>query len=294
MGAATDVEIVNLALRKIGQKAITDLDDTTDTTAVKVNDVYAPLRRKLLRTHFWNFATVPAILGHVVDSSKTITGATATNPVVITSAGHGFSDDDVVSIVNVVGMVELNGKKFTVDEATGSTFELQGIDGTDFTAYASAGTVGVVSVVSVAIGFINRYGLPSDYLKMKEVLGDPVGFNPIRPIPSRVKPATSGIIYRIESNGTDKELVTDENEMSIKYLASVTDPTKFDDTFVDLFAWLLASDLAYTITQSKSMAVEMKAEYKRELAMAKGLNAQEGGTPNPIRQDDVVNARSAF
>ena len=38
---------------------------------------------------------------------KTITGATAANPVVITSAGHGFSNGDKISISKVVGMVEL-------------------------------------------------------------------------------------------------------------------------------------------------------------------------------------------
>ena len=110
MGASTDVVIANLALRHIGQKAITSLTDATDPVAVKVNDVYASLRKKLLRAHPWNFAVVNAILGHVVDADKTITAATQANPVVVTSAAHGFANDDVVSIRDVVGMVELNGR----------------------------------------------------------------------------------------------------------------------------------------------------------------------------------------
>src|SRR3990167_3701673 len=145
MGAATDVVIANLALRHIGQKSITSLSDTTDTTAVKVNDVYASLRKKLLREHPWNFAVFSAILGHVVDADKTITGATAANPVVITSAAHGFANGNIVSIRDVVGMVELNGRKYTVANQTTDTFELTSVDGSDYTAYSSGGKVGKVT-----------------------------------------------------------------------------------------------------------------------------------------------------
>jgi len=74
------------------------------------------------------------------NTSRTITGATQANPVVITSAGHGFSDGDEVEINSVTGMTELNGRRFIVANKAVNTFELLGTDGTGFTAYSANGT----------------------------------------------------------------------------------------------------------------------------------------------------------
>ncbi len=82
-----------------------------------------------------------------LDSPITITGATVASPVVVTAASHGFSNGDLVDIVNVQGMTELNGNRYKVANKTASTFELTdqtddtNIDGTGFTAYATGGQV---------------------------------------------------------------------------------------------------------------------------------------------------------
>lgn len=73
-------------------------------------------------------------------SSKVISGATAANPVVITSTAHGLSNGTVVFIDSVVGMVELNGRAFVTANVATDTFELKGVDGTAYTTYASGGT----------------------------------------------------------------------------------------------------------------------------------------------------------
>tara|TARA_A100001011_G_scaffold392291_1_gene479559 strand:- start:11493 stop:12110 length:618 start_codon:yes stop_codon:yes gene_type:complete len=71
---------------------------------------------------------------------KVITGATAANPVVITSNGHGFENGDKISIRGVVGMVELNLETaYTVAGKTTNTFQLSGINGGAFTGYTSGG-----------------------------------------------------------------------------------------------------------------------------------------------------------
>lgn len=78
-----------------------------------------------------------------------ITGATQTNPVVITANAHGFSDGDRVIITNVGGMTQLDNREFVVDNSTANTFELLGVNGTAFDAYTSGGTVAqIVEVVS--------------------------------------------------------------------------------------------------------------------------------------------------
>lgn len=80
----------------------------------------------------------------VLETAKTITGATQANPVVITSAGHSFNNGDEVFISSVGGMTELNGRRFLVANQATNTFELtdldgNNIDGTSYTAYTSGG-----------------------------------------------------------------------------------------------------------------------------------------------------------
>jgi len=83
--------------------------------------------------------------------TATITGATASDPVVVTmSAGHDFTEGQNITIANVVGMTGINGNHI-VKNPTATTLELfeestvnnstpEPLDGTSFTAYASAGT----------------------------------------------------------------------------------------------------------------------------------------------------------
>lgn len=78
-------------------------------------------------------------------TTTTITGATQAEPVVVTSVGHGYSNDDEVFITGVSGMTELNGRWFVIDNVTANTYELRTIHGDDvngagYTAYTSGGT----------------------------------------------------------------------------------------------------------------------------------------------------------
>tara|TARA_Y100001938_G_C8096906_1_gene438735 strand:- start:128 stop:2611 length:2484 start_codon:yes stop_codon:yes gene_type:complete len=82
--------------------------------------------------------------GQIVEGNKTISGATQANPCVITSSSHGYENNQEITISSVVGMSELNGKRYLVKNKTTNTFELTNKDGTNinstsFTAYGSAG-----------------------------------------------------------------------------------------------------------------------------------------------------------
>ena len=82
--------------------------------------------------------------GAILESNKTITGITKANPGVVTSTAHGYSNGDTVVISGVVGMTEVNGKRFKVANVAANTFELQTIDGTNvntssYTTYSSGG-----------------------------------------------------------------------------------------------------------------------------------------------------------
>lgn len=73
-------------------------------------------------------------------TTRTITAITKANPAVVSSAAHGFSNGDEVYIESVVGMTEVNGRRFVIANVAAGTFELQGIDSTSYTTYSSGGT----------------------------------------------------------------------------------------------------------------------------------------------------------
>lgn len=93
---------------------------------------------------------------HIFDIEKNISAVTKASPVeVTTSASHGFSTGDEVEIQGVVGMTELNNRRFRVTSTGATTFTLTdqltgvAVDSTSFDTYASGGTVSrVYTIVS--------------------------------------------------------------------------------------------------------------------------------------------------
>jgi Flp pilus assembly protein TadG len=74
-------------------------------------------------------------------AAKAMTGATRANPVVITSAGHGFDDGDYVRITGVSGMTQINNRIFQVANRTANTFQLAGVNGSTYSNYSSGGSI---------------------------------------------------------------------------------------------------------------------------------------------------------
>ncbi len=94
---------------------------------------FSPLKIRVLKNE-----------GFVTDNDVAITGATQASVVVVTSNAHGFSNGDILTISNVVGMSQLNGKDYKVSNKTTNTFELtdmlgNNINSTAFSAYTSGG-----------------------------------------------------------------------------------------------------------------------------------------------------------
>lgn len=77
--------------------------------------------------------------GQIVEADKTISGITKANPAVVTATSHGYSNGDHVWINNVVGMTEVNGRRYTVANVTTHTFELSGVNSSGYTTYGSGG-----------------------------------------------------------------------------------------------------------------------------------------------------------
>jgi hypothetical protein len=68
-----------------------------------------------------------------------ITGASQTNPCVVTSVGHGLQTGAQVIIRDITGMTNLNNNTYTITVIDPDNFSLDGIDATTYSAYVSGG-----------------------------------------------------------------------------------------------------------------------------------------------------------
>lgn len=93
----------------------------------------------------WTDNTITAMLVDLNDYGKTITGAVdnGSGLIRITSTTHGFTTDDVIAIVGVLGTTEANDK-WVITVITADTYDLVG--STFASAYTSGGNSVNVSV----------------------------------------------------------------------------------------------------------------------------------------------------
>lgn len=84
--------------------------------------------------------------------------------------------------------------------------------------------------------------------------------------------------FRIEKD----KLLSNSDEVHIEYVALITDTTLMDPNFRETLSDLLASDLAYAIVQSQSLAQALFAKHKDSLREARTIDAQQGSFLRPI------------
>ncbi|KKL17409.1 hypothetical protein LCGC14_2485860, partial [marine sediment metagenome] len=209
------------------------------------------------RSHYWVFARKrkQALL-----HSKTITGATQMNPVVITSVAHGFANGDEIRIEDILGMTELNGNKYLVASQVADSFSLNDfdgttIDGTGFTAYTSAGKVKPFS-----FGYADTYTFPSDYLKLHYIGNDAIS-------DYKRKYEIQGNQVLLNNSGA--------STLSVGYIKDETDVTRFDPLFIILFAAELAENMAFKWTLKNSVIKRLEGILERRRAEARSVNGQD-------------------
>lgn len=259
---ATSLEIANLALTRIGHDVLTSAFSASGNKASRWFEAnYAIIFDALLREHQWNFATKRAVL--TLDPVRTITGATAANPVVITSASHGFVNGDLVYIVSVQGMTEINARSFTAANVTTDTFELTDENGLTHTAYSSGG----LAYGFVATEFAYRYSLPSDLIRLTRVNDD------------------KGQGYRTEGG----YLLSNDESVHIEYIADVGE-TGAAAQFADVLASRLSAEISYYMTDNSSLTEQAWKIYNDKIRMARTMDSREG-TPRGMDADAWLGAR---
>jgi hypothetical protein len=105
-----------------------------------------------------------------------------------------------------------------------------------------------------AFGFSYYYQLPPKCLRATIVNEDP------------------SIDFVIEG----RRLLCNKTTVNLKYIAYVEDPTQYDSNFVALFAARLAAEIAYAITNSRTVTKDKWDIYFAMLKTARSSDAQEG------------------
>lgn len=131
----------------------------------------------------------------------------------------------------------------------------------------------LVAATAPVYGWTASYTLPTDCLNVIALNDDQ-------------RCGWPGMPFRIESG----LLLTDEGTADIRYVSQVTDPSKFEASFVQAFIFRLASAMAYPITGSTQVAQQMWALYEAKMKEAQTSNAQEG-TPDSTAIHDLINVR---
>jgi hypothetical protein len=85
-------------------------------------------------------------------------------------------------------------------------------------------------------------------------------------------------------------LVTDESDVKIQYIASVTDPNQQLRSFQMALAARLEAELAFSILQSATIAKAKWELYQLKLRTARAVDAQEG-VPDDVMADEWTNSR---
>ena len=87
-----------------------------------------------------------------------------------------------------------------------------------------------------------------------------------------------------------RKVLTDETTCRIVYIARITDTEQYDSLLSSTIAHKLASEVAYAITGSNSIAQQMFQLYQARLSEARSMDAAEG-MPDKIIADTFINSR---
>ena len=255
MAITTAVGVADLAMRRLGEAAISSLTSPTTPTEEVLSDIYEIQRDLLLGgpqiedigPHNWTFAKrhIQLDLGADLPTNEgttyTITDITQADPPVVTlSATPGFDSNFNVMIYDVTGMTQINGKVVRAAniDSGNKTFECYGFNSTNWDAYSSGGKVVRHEVLDKYDGgWI--YKVPVDCL---------------RPIRLELRDAPWEIIGNAARGGSSpgyEVLLTNHEDAKMVYIAYVTDVTTMTFDFIQ--AW--AAKLAYEV----SIALSKKA-----------------------------------
>jgi hypothetical protein len=269
-GLTSELAVCKLAMCWLGADpdALTDVGTITTSSKkeeILCNVVYSTCRQAVLEDHNWQFAKKHQQLSlddgtaeadyATTTNVKTITGITAADPCVVTSASHGFLNGWLVKIYDVVGMTEINSMVVRVANKDTNTFECYGLNGENFTAYASGGkAVRYEAISEYANGYV--YRVPADMLRPVAIMGAPQ--------------------FEVVGAGDDRRILCTATGAVLEYIADITTVSTMPNHFARCWAARIAMELANPLQKKNASMKDMAGWYMqvlRETKQSDGRNA---------------------
>ena len=243
------LDICNLALSRVGARAISSLTDLTNTSAIACNTSYMSVLTEVSRSHPWSCLLCSTVL--------TATPQTPINPsVTVTSTNWApLTAYSVNAYVMFSGylyqclIANTSTANFVNDLTQGFWFQTDTFNADPF--------CGCGAGQGFASGWASQFPLPSDYLLLVE-LND----NECRP----------QVDYEIQGIS----LYTNDSHAVIKYVALDMDATHYDSMFVDALSLRLGASIATDLRKDGgAMAAGLLALYNRALGEARTQDGNE-------------------
>lgn len=264
MPTLTAASIANQALRHLGDEKILGLDDT-ERRAVILNEYYETARDYVLAEHPWNFAMKRARLVAFTTPTSILTpSATAGSAVQFDVDGDTFLATDVGRvIVTPTGRARID--TFITTTQVGVTIT----DALASTAPVAAGSW-TLYYPFPDFGYTYSLALPSDWIRGWRLGEDTRGYTP----------------WQREG----QYIVANETSLDVRYIAQITDVSKFTMHFVRALVAYLTYIIAEGITGQGSKASFWANVYASEMRRARTIDGQEGA-PERVKSDTLVNVR---
>jgi hypothetical protein len=122
----------------------------------------------------------------------------------------------------------------------------------------------------------SQFILPEDFSRLKNVFGD--------------NGSPSGnlkLTFAIEGN----LLLTNETAINLRYIKKVTDPTKFDELFIEVLILKLALKLVSLAGANSKMTATLGGELQSIMPQVRALDRQETNTIGRLNRRPWVEAR---
>jgi hypothetical protein len=254
----TKLELVNLALAKLGEYKISDLDPDVlsgkeKTAAQAVEDHYKQTLQACLVAHRWQFAKKPERLKTTYTTMTTVAN-NGSGGVRVTKTAHGLVTGKRVKVVGTA-----TPGPWYITKITNDTFDLDG-------AVYSTSTVGTYAEVPL-FGFEYMHSLPSDFLRLHTVNGS--------------NHKRGGAPWKVV--GT--KIYSNSEVLAIEYCYENTTNAEYPPSFDGYLACQLAADICPRIRGDQKLKNQLLSEVLQiHLPMAKRNNAIDQKPDNYIYQ----------
>ena len=131
-----------------------------------------------------------------------------------------------------------------------------------------------------SFGFANQFSLPTDPFCLRVL-----SFFTSN-VDAEISPYDSQVMFKVEG----RKIRSDEATCRITYISRVTDTELFDSLLSNAIAYRLASETAYAITGSTTVAQSMYTMYEQKVKEARTMDALEG-KPDKLVADEFTNIR---